>query len=493
MSKGKIIEQQTAQINQLTEQRNQLTEQRDQLKFELDQLKKIIFGSRSEKSTPVEVAANQLSLFEEIIEAPEDNSSDVTHVREHMKKVSKHPGRHSLPDHLPVEEIVLEPEEDTTGLKKIGVTITETLEYIPASLFRKRYIRPKYAKPNGDGVIIADLPDRAIPKGLPEAGLLSHLITSKFVEHQPFYRQIEKFKRDYKIDLPSSTLNDWFAATCTLLKPLYERLKQTTFDTDYLQVDESPIKVLDKDKKGKTHQGYQWVYSNPLNRQVIFDYRKGRGMHGPKEMLLNYQGILQCDGYTVYDKIGKSEHITLAGCLAHVRRKYVEAKENDPTRASKAIGIFANIYRLEKLAKQSDHRKTYREQHIKPLLLELKNWIDEECIKVLPKSAIGKAMRYTVNQWHKIMAIMTDGRIELDNNWIENKIRPLALGRKNYLFAGSHSGAQRIAIMYSFFATCKANDVNPFQWLKSTLEKIPTHNIRNIDELLPSNYSEDDL
>ncbi len=486
MTKGKIIENQNAQINQLTEQR-------DQLKFELDQLKKMIFGSRSEKSTREEIAANQLSLFEETIETPGDKKSDVTHVREHMKKVSKHPGRHPLPDHLPVEEIVIEPEEDTTGLKKIGITITETLEYIPASLIRKRYIRPKYAKPNGDGVIIAVLPDRPIPKGLPEAGLLSHILTSKFVEHQPFYRQIEKFKRDYQLDLSSSTLNDWFAAVCTLLKPLYNRLRETTLDTDYIQVDESPIKVQDKDKKGKTHQGYQWVYRNPNNRQVIFDYRKGRGMHGPKEILMDYQGILQCDGYSVYDKIGKCKHIVLAGCLAHVRRKYVEAKENDPVRSAKAIGIFASIYRHEKLAKQSEDRKIYREQYIIPLLLELKDWIGQESIRVLPKSAIGKAMRYTINQWDKIMAIMTDGRIELDNNLIENKIRPLALGRKNYLFAGSHTGAKRIAMMYSFFATCKANDVNPFLWLKSTLEKIPTHNIRNIDELLPSNFLCDDM
>jgi len=208
-------------------------------------------------------------------------------------------------------------------------------------------------------------------------------------------------------------------------------------DTNYLQADESPIKVMDKDKIGKTHQGYQWVYHNPLEKLILFDYRKGRGMHGPKELLANYKGVLQCDGYGVYDKLAKQGEMTLVGCLAHVRRKYVEAKDSDPKLAKHALDIFSQIYMHEKQAKQSEDRKAYRQNHILPLMHSFKQWVEEQYIKVLPKSPIGKAMKYTRNQWSKLINAFTNGDIELDNNLIENKIRALALGRKNYSYANT--------------------------------------------------------
>lgn len=456
-----------------------------QLKHENAQLKKLIFGAKSEKYKPTPVAANQLNMFADMEAEEQQELAPATAVKGYTKTKKAHRGRQPLPDHLPVEEVIIEPQEDTTGLTKIGETITEVLDYTPASIIKRRYIRPKYAKANGEGVLIADMPSRPLPKAIAEAGLLANIAVSKFVEHTPFYRQIQKFNRDYQLPIPSSTLNDWFVATCTLLEPLYNQLKQKVLDTEYLQADESPIKVLDNDKIGKTHQGYMWVYHNPLNKTVLFNYRKGRGQHGPKEILQNYQGILQCDGYTVYDKIGRSEQITLAGCLVHVRRKYNEAKDSDATRANYALDIFAKIYKLEKQAKLSDDRKAFRTNNTLPLLQELKEWIDEKAITVLPKSPIGKAMSYTIKQWPKIINIFSDGRIELDNNLIENKIRPLALGRKNYLFAGSHKGADRIAMMYSFFSTCKANEVNPYLWLKQTLDVIPTTKITELEQLLP--------
>ena len=265
-------------------------------------------------------------------------------------------------------------------------------------------------------------------------------------------------------------------------------MNEKILDSGYIQADESPIKVLDKNKKRKSHQGYQWVYHSPENKLVLFNYRKGRGMHGPKEMLSGYSGILQSDGYTVYDKIGKSEFIVLVGCIIHVRRKYKEAMDSDHDRATYALNIFKQVYDHEVIAKQSNDRKEYRSTHIQPLLQELKSWIEQEGIKVLPKSPIGKAMKYTLSQWNKIIGIFEVGRIELDNNLIENKIRPLALGRKNYLFAGSHAGAQRIAMMYSFMGSCQANNVNPYIWLKYTLDNIGQTNIQKLDQFLPPNF-----
>jgi transposase len=466
----------------------QLEAENADLKHENAQLKRLIFGAKSEKYKPALIDVNQLNMFADMEEEQHLAEPSTTAVKGYTKSKKAHPGRQPLPDHLPVEEVVLEPEEDTSGLKKIGEDVLEVLDYTPASILKRRYIRPKYAKADGEGILQAPPPVRPLPKSIAEAGLLANIAVSKFVEHTPFYRQIQKFTRDYALPIPSSTLNDWFAATCTLLDPLYNKLKDKVLDTDYLQVDESPIKVLDNDKKGKTHQGYMWVYHNPLSRLVLFNYRKGRGQHGPKEILAHYSGILQCDGYTVYDKIGKREEITLAGCLVHVRRKYVEAKEQDAERSTYALDIFSQIYVNEKLAKKNRDRQAYRKQHTLPLLHELKEWIDQESIKVLPKSSIGKAMRYTISQWPKLLSIFTDGRIELDNNLIENKIRPLALGRKNYLFAGSHKGAERIAMMYSLFASCKANNINPFDWLKQTLEQIPHCKISALEKLLPNHF-----
>ena len=217
---------------------------------------------------------------------------------------------------------------------------------------------------------------------------------------------------------------------------------------------------------------------------------KGRGQNGPKELLAGYKGYLQCDGYSVYDKIGADPKITLVGCLAHVRRKFHEALKNDKAKAEKALGLFRDIYMEErKIKKQAkddfEQRKKLREENIKPLLEQIREWITEEQFNVLPKSLIGKAMSYFTNQYPKLQAIFEDARIELDNNRIENAIRPLALGRKNYLFADSHRAAQNAAMIYSFLGSCKMQNINPREGLQHTLEKIPDHSIHKLDQLLP--------
>ena len=467
----------------------ELTMQNAQLKRELDQLRKLIFGAKKERFVTENVTPGQLSLFEDLSvgQGPVEEQTKEIISYERKKPSKKHEGRNEIPDHLPVIEVIIEPDQDVTGMKKIGEEITETLEYTAASLVKKRIIRPKYALPQNEGIIIGKLPSRPIEKGIAEASLLSHLIVSKFIDHLPFYRQIQIFKREFDWNVSASTINDWFVACCTLIEPLYEELKRQVLSSGYLQVDESPIKVLDSDKPGSTHQGYQWVYHSPERRLVLFDYRKGRGMHGPKEVLENYNGWLQCDGYGVYDKIATLEGIQIAGCLAHARRYYHEALSNDKKRAEYALVIFQNIYEIERANKSMNplDRKLDRLAKVKPHLDNLKSWVEEECVKVLPKSAIGKAMSYTQSQWHKLYNLLEDGRLEIDNNLIENKIRPLALGRKNYLFAGSHDGAKRIAMIYSFMGTCKANVVNPNEWLKNVLEKIPDTKMSELSNLLP--------
>ena len=410
------------------------------LELQLQQLYKLINGFKSESFT-AQTVVDQLSLFSgDILQASEETPQEtITYSRD--KK--KHQGRNALPEHLPVREVIIEPEQDTTGLKKIGEEISETLEYTPASLVKRRTIRPKYAIPDNDGVIIADLPSRPIDKAIVEACLLAHILVGKYIDHLPFYRQIQIFKRDFRWEPAQSTMSDWMASCCKLLEPLYNTLKQKILESDYIQGDESPIKVLDSDKKGSTHQGYQWVYHDPIQKLVLFNYRKGRGQNGPKELLAGYKGYLQCDGYTVYDKIGKDPNITLAGCLVHARRKFHDALDSDKKRSTKILAIFKKMYLEERSIKEEsldnfDKRKLLRDKKIKPLLEQIKQWVTAEQFNLLPKSPIGKAMTYFINQYPKLEVIFKDGRIELDNNLIENAIRPMAIGRKNYLFCGSH-------------------------------------------------------
>lgn len=460
------------------------------LEQQINQLLKLINGFKSERFSPSISSLDQPTLFD--LDPPsviEEVQQEITYKRSKVK----HQGRNKLPEHLPVKEIIIEPQEDIDGLTKIGEEITETLEYTPASLVKRRTIRPKYAKPKGTGIVIAELPSRPIEKSIAEASLLAHILVSKYVDHLPLYRQIQMFKRDFGWQAAQSTFCDWVNACCKLLEPLYNTLKQKIISSDYIQADESPIKVLDKDKPRSTHQGYQWVYHSPLHKLVLFNYRKGRGQAGPKEILEDYRGYLQCDGYKVYDKFGLEEDITLVGCLVHARRKFFDAQDNDPQRAKYALEMFTEIYTKEKqiklkAANDLTLKQQLREKQIDPIIQNIKHWIEQESLKVLPKSAIGKAMTYYLNQYHKLKAITIDPRLELDNNLIENTIRPLALGRKNYLFAGSHKAAQNTAVLYSFFGSCKINEVNPRQWLQYVLENIAEWNIQNLEQLLPHNF-----
>ncbi len=486
MTDAQIIQQQAAEIKLLLEQ-NSL------LKHELDTLKRLIYGSRSERFKPVMYDPDQLSLFEEEqrsepVEIPKETIS-----YERSKK--KHPGRNAIPDHLPVREEIIEPDIDTTGMVKIGDEITETLEYTPASLVKHRIIRPKYVHKETSQIHIASLPERPLPKTIAEATLLAYILVCKYIDHLPLYRLAKMFSRDFGYIVAQSTMVDWVARVCELLMPLYEALGRSVLESSYIQVDESPIKVLaQKDENGKSppkniFQGYMWVYSAPEKQQVWFNYRKGRGMNGPKEVLFDYVGYVQCDGYTVYDEIAaKQDGITLLGCLVHARRYFDQSKDSDEKRSSYALSLLGQIYRHERELKQKaslEERQQIRTQYTMPLLNTLYQWAKQEYDKVLPKSPIAKAMSYLHRQWPKIERAAQDARFELDNNLVENKIRPLALGRKNYLFAGSHDGAVRAAMMYSFFGTCITKGINPYDWLVDTLNKIPSHPISRIHELLP--------
>ena len=251
------------------------------------------------------------------------------------------------------------------------------------------------------------------------------------------------------------------------------------------------IQVLDKTKKGKTHRGYHWIYSSPLEKTVLFDYQHGRSREGPSKLLKNFKGYLQTDGYTVYDFIAKRKNITHLNCMAHARRGFEKALPYDKEKAGYAMDMFQKLYGVEQEAREKnlspEERYKLRLEKSLPLLNELSKWMVETYKSTLPKSPTGKAVAYCLPRWDNLINYLHDGMLEIDNNLAENAIRPIALGRKNYLFAGSSRGAERAAMFYSFFGTCKKNDVNPYEWLKKVLEVIPEYKVSKLHELLPQN------
>jgi transposase len=463
------------------------------LRHELDQLKRLVYGSRHERFVPA-IPQEQLALglttpTIQTTSSPATESIQYTRKKkEAMQKV--HTGRMKLPANLPREQVIIEPEENVSGWTRIGEEITEELERIPGKLFVRQYVRPKYARPNGEGVVIGELPARPIDKGIPGPGLLAQIIIDKYTDHLPVHRQIQRFERE-GIRLSASTLTDWISGTCSLLEPLYEVHRRLVLSSNYLQADETPIKVLDKNKKGTTHRGFHWVYHAPQERLVLFDYRQGRGREGPTECLKDFTGYLQTDGYAVYEDFDKKPGITLLHCMAHARRKFDEAKGNDLVRASYVLAEMQKLYALERQARDNelshDDLCQQRQQQAVPVLDDLKTWMLENYKAVLPQSTIGQAMHYSLQRWDKLCLYTTNGRLQMDNNLVENAIRPVAIGRKNYLFAGSHNGARRAAVLYSFLGTCKINDVNPFEWLRHLLNVIPTHPVNKLHQLLSNN------
>ncbi len=479
------------------------------LKNQLEELKRLIFGKKSERYISNQ-EDGQLNLFDipQEKEQEELEKEEINYQRTKPQKENKKAIRKLLPSHLPRQEEIIEPENLPENAKKIGEEVTEILEYTPQKLYVRRIVRPKYLIENPvkdikeketetqedlkTQITISELPCLPLPKSNAGASLLAYIAVSKFIDHLPFYRLIGIFKRQ-GVEISQSTMGGWFSNMSDLLRPLHEVLKQELLkEAQYLSADESPIKVQDKNKKGANHQGYMWVYRNPVKRLILFKYHPSRGQDPPKEILKNFKGILQTDGYQVYQSLSKEIGFEQLGCMAHIRRYYEKALDNDKTGADYVLKKIQKLYIIErkvKAASLSDEEiKEYRLKHSKPIMDDIEQYIEKQKNYVLPKSAIGKAFLYTIKVFPNMKNYLKDGSYNIDNNLTENAIRPLALGRKNYLFAGSHNAAENYAMFYSFFATCKANNINPYDWLTNVLNRIPEQKANKLSELLPNNW-----
>lgn len=453
-------------------------------------LSRMLFGQKRER---FEHPDNQLDIFIPIpTEVKEDIQEEVAEKIEvtYTREKKAHPGRIKLPEDLEVVETTLEPAEDTKKMVLIGQEVTEELGYQPEKFFIHRIIRKKYAPKSGEGSFaIAELPDRVIPKGIPSAELVTQILVDKYIDHLPLYRIRQRFARN-GIKVPNSTIDGWVKTCLDRLQILYEYTARITKNQDYLQVDETTIKVQDSKLKGKTHLGYYWVYRAPVDGSVLFEYHSSRAGKYVVNSLKDFKGYLQTDGYAGYNAIATREDITHLACMAHIRRKYDEALSNDKPRAEKALLYIQKLYAIERQAKDLtiEERKELRLTEALPIINEMGKWIAEENKKVLPKSAIGKAFRYSIVRWDEASNYLYNGNLEIDNNMIENAIRPIAIGRKNYLFAGSHEAAQRAAMIYTFFAQCKIANVNPSDWISYALLNILHTKPSQYESLLPANY-----
>jgi transposase len=478
------------------------------LQHQLEQLLRRLYGKKSEKLDP-----DQLLLFaREIVEAggpaiaPEPGPAPAAEPP--AKPGPAGHGRKPLPAGLPRRRVLhdVPPEqrpcpECGAGRRPIGEEVREQLEYVPASLVVLEHVRPKYACPDCQAhVVIAGRLPEPIEKGLPGPGLLAHVAVSKYADHLPLYRQEGIFKRS-GVELPRSTTCDWMAAAAGLLEPIVKAMLRRVLLSRVVQTDDTTVKVQDHDGAGiKT--GRLWVHvGDGNNRFVVYDYTPDHSRAGPDRVFKDYTGYLQADAHPVYDGLFRGGTIVEVGCWMHARRRFHEARTSDPARSHLMLAWVAGLYEVEDDAKKARkhhpewddaawhaHRSERRLERSRPTLEAIRAWLDREHGKVLPKSPIGEAIGYARNHWGALTRPLEAGFLEIDNGASERALKPVALGRKNWLFAGSDAGGRTAAVLMSLCTTCKELGVDPFAYLRDVLTRVSTHPNSRIDELLPDRW-----
>ncbi len=507
--KKRLLEQQDhidTQQSHISDQQNQIGAQQDHIKH-LEEIIKLaknrLFGKSSEKSP------DQAELFDEAeVEFSDEiltaQSTESEEGKEATEPKKEKPGRKPLPKELSrvVQEHDL-PEADKIcqcGCQKthVGDEVSEQLDIIPAVVQVIQHRRKKYlCKACESNIVVAGLPKQPIPKSNASPGLLAHIAVAKYQYALPLYR-METYFAHLGIHLPRSTQANWMIKSSQQLQSLYNQLNDQLLASGYVHMDETPVQVLKEPDKPPESKSYMWVRKtgDPNHPIILFDYADSRRAKVAQSLLPDYQGYLQTDDYAGYHRTAKIEGITQLGCFAHARRKFIEAQKVSPSKKGKtnkadmAINMIKKLYLIEQEIKDKSPEERYqtRQTKSKPQLETMKTWLDKSLLNTLPKGKAGEALAYLSKNWVKLSEYIKDGRLNIDNNPVENAIRPFAIGRKNWLFSDSQKGAKASAMMYSMIETAKANGLEPYQYLKTVFTKLPqAETLEDIEALLPWN------
>lgn len=470
------------------------------LKLLIAKLERMQFGRKSEKLAR---QIEQLELrLEELQSSPAAEAKPAASSSNLISTSAAKPVRRPLPDHLPRQTRRHEVKESACPecggkLRPLGEDVAEILEYVPASFVVIRHVRPKLSCAGCERIVQAAAPSRPIVRGLAGPGLLAHVLVSKYADHLPLYRQSEIYARQ-GVELERSTLADWVGGTSELLEPLVEALREYVIAAGKLHADDTPVPVL-APGNGRTKTGRLWTYvrddrpaGDTMAPAVWFAYSPDRKGEHPERHLREFRGTLQADAYAGFEKLYANGRIQEAGCWAHVRRKFYDLLEAHASPlASEALDRIAALYGIEKeiRGRPPDERRQVRNARAKPLLESLRQWFEATLPKLSRKSDTRAAIRYALSRWQALVGYCDDGGIEIDNNAAERALRSVAIGRKNYLFAGSDSGGERAAAIYSLIGSAKLNGLDPENYLRAVLTRIADHPITRIQELLPWNIA----
>jgi transposase len=486
-------------LEQCLEALEQSRRENELLRQKVDLLVRRVFGSSSER-----LERNQLELLLQLAEsskaAMEQSISSQPEVTPAGPR--KNGGRKErLPENLPVVEEVIDPEpvkQKPQDWRCIGQEVSEQLDYEPARFLRRRTVRRKYVhRKDLDAVpVIAPLPERLLDRSLPAPGLLAHILVGKYCDHLPLYRQEQIFRQRHRVHLPRQTLARWVELASEWLKPIYEQIRTGVLAGGYVQMDETPIEYLEPGN-GQTKQGYFWTAHRP-GGEGFYHWETSRAAACLDNIIPeNFSGKVQCDGYSGYRAFANARKgaVELAGCWAHVRRKFYEALEQSPRVAGWLVRQIQQLYRIEEQLRQQRAgprlRQTVRASQSRPIVQRLQRAVIrlKGSGRYLPQSLLGQAMDYTLGQWPTLEVYLQDGRVELDNNLVENAIRPTAVGKKNWLFIGDAGAGQRSAIIYTVIESCRRRALDPLSYLRDVLSRLPNMTNHQIPEVLPAAWA----
>lgn len=485
------------QVLDLEERLHDAQEKLAEAQAQVAELRRQLFGSKAEKLSPQQQALLD-ELANDLQEETQRPAPLIQRVLEEERRVRQRPRRprHPLPMVSETETVTLEPQSKIcphcdAPLERIGEEVSEELDLIPAKLIRRRTVRPKYACRCGDaGVAIAPLPPRLIPQSKLGLGLAVHTVLARYDDHLSFYALERIFHERHAAEIPRQQLVQWVEHIAQWLLPIYEAMWQTMKAEGYLQIDETPVKVLDPEVRGKAAQGYLWFFAVPRG-DVILEFSRSRGQQVPRQRLAGFRGTIQTDAYEVYQAIERKDAaLRRIGCLAHARRRFYQALRELVTEAIWFIGQIRLLYRLEEQIRLLDPTERYRirQEQAPPIWEAMKKHAKELQPQLLPKSTLGQAVNYFLNEYDALLVYLQDGRFEIDNNLVENDIRPTVVGRKRWLFIGHPQAGWRSAVIYSILISCRRRNLNPQQYLTDALGRLPSVKINQIHELLPARW-----